>query len=1052
MNGKVKLEPPQLERRHLTVLECDLVGSTALANKLDPEELRDLVLAYQDCVLTWVRKMNGFFVQFAGDAIWAYFGYPHAHEDDACQAIRAGLAITKAVSAIHLYGETLSVRIGIASGLCVVGNMRLSTSSENMDNQITALGNPPNLAARLQTLVEPGSIAVSEETRSLAGNLFNFEDLGFRKIKGFKDETKVWRVLGEINEQNRFRALRPKIRSPLVGRKNELLTLTNLWKATCLENGKVVFLSGEPGIGKSRLIASLAESVISLGNVQWWFHCGEYLQGSAFAPIITQIQTLAGFSNIDDTNNRVDKIRKTYSYLNDKQLGLLSELLLIEDENKLIAPATSASKRRENLYEVLIKMIKEQSKITPMLVVVEDIHWTDPSTLEFIQRLALCLDKIPVLLVISSRDLNSFRTPAFAYSHIHNINIKQLKRNDCFELLESLWEKDDLPLQLSEQIVDQTDGVPLFIEDVIFSLHQSTQEYSGSLENKKITVPTKLSEHLMSRIDDLGESKQVAQLAAVIGREFSLSMLQALSNLTASKLEKRINRLIDSGLILLSDQIGERRYIFKHAMVRDAAYESLLISDRMELHSRIASWIEKERPAQRQTQPETIAYHYEMAGAFDLAVKHWLQAGQYSNSRSNYIEAIIQLNNAYRLTQDLTSSPERNRFELEIVIALGVASAGAGGISGEDTGNIYSKALSLCEALDFPDETFPVLAGAGSLHFIRSNYKTSLDIADQSIRLAKKKSNSTGLVIGKRIIGAVQCVTGNFVGANKSLSNAICVYDKNPEFHRSYSLTYALDHKTTALCYLGLANIAVSKIDSALNVSQQAVEHSESIDLHSKNCALCYQAAIRHLRNDTAELILKVATHSLELALDEGYASWIGMSRLLQGEAIIQLGKIEEGMINIEKGVLEHADVMAQTFLPLAQSVLAKGYMATNQYEQSINVLIEAESLSIQTEQYWYLPEVQRLHAEALIGLEQYEAAYNYYIKSWASAGEIGANFWQLKIAFSMADNKSFANTYNDAYTLLAEAARSIKEGHEEPFVIKAFDLIKKNTFHTDFK
>ena len=214
MNGKDNLEPPQLERRHLTVLECDLVGSTALANNLDPEELRDLFLAYQDCVLTWVKKMNGFFVQFAGDAIWVYFGYPQAHEDDACQAIRAGLAIAEAVSAITVYGESLSVRIGIASGLCVVGNMRLTTSSGNMDNQITALGNPPNLAARLQALVEPGSVAISEETHSLAGNLFNFEDLGFYEIKGFRNKTKVWRVIGEINEHSRFRALRPKIRTP----------------------------------------------------------------------------------------------------------------------------------------------------------------------------------------------------------------------------------------------------------------------------------------------------------------------------------------------------------------------------------------------------------------------------------------------------------------------------------------------------------------------------------------------------------------------------------------------------------------------------------------------------------------------------------------------------------------------------------------------------------------------------------------------------------------------------------------------------------------------
>ncbi|MBT7951665.1 MAG: hypothetical protein HN764_08580 [Gammaproteobacteria bacterium] len=604
-------------------------------------------------------------------------------------------------------------------------------------------------------------------------------------------------------------------------------------------------------------------------------------------------------------------------------------------------------------------------------------------------------------------------------------------------------------MQLSEQIVNQTDGVPLFIEDVILSLLQSSQLSSGSLVDEKIAVPNKLSEHLMSRIDDLGESKQVAQLAAVIGREFSLFMLQALSNLTTSKLEMKIDRLVDAGLILLSGRTEDQRYVFKHSMIRDAAYESLLISDRMELHSRIASWIETESAIQRQTQPETIAYHYELAGAFDLSVKYWLQAGQRSNNRSNYIEASIQLKNAYRLNQKLIGSDERNRIELEIIIALGVASAGAGGISGEDAGKIYSKALSLCEALDYPAETFPVLAGAGSLHFIRSNYKISLEIAAQSILLANRKSNSTGLVIGKRIIGAVQCVTGKFSDADKSLSSAVHVYDKNPNFHRSYSPTYALDHKTTALCYLGLTNISTSKIDLALTVSDQAVNHSKNIDLHSQNCALCYQTAIRHLRNDSANLIFDVATRSLKLALDEGYASWVGMSRLLQGEAIIQLGHLEEGMNKIENGVLEYSDVMAKTFLPLAQSVLAKGYMATNQYQKSLDVLLEAESLSIQTEQLWFLPEVQRLHAETLIGLEQYEAAHDYYKRAWESASKIGAKFWLLKTAFSMADNKPFAKTYNNAYTLLTEATNSIEEGFEEPFVMKAIDLVKKNIIHT---
>jgi class 3 adenylate cyclase len=448
MDGEDALDTSQLERRHITVLECDLVGSTKLASNLDPEEFRDLILAYQDCVTALVEEYNGYFVQFAGDAVWSYFGYPFAHEDDACQAIRAGLAITKAANSLKIYNKSLNVRIGIASGLCVVGNMRQASEESKKENQITAFGNPPNLASRLQTLVIPGSVAVSDDTRYLAGDLFDFEDLGFHKIKGFSKETKVWRVIGESVERNRFRALRPKSQSPIVGRENELVTLSDLWKRSCSGKGKVVYISGEPGIGKSRLVSSLAETIVGSRYLQWWLHCAEYSQGSAFAPVITHIQAQSGIRDSDDIHARFKKLAGKYSEFNSDELYFLAELLLVESVSNLKTPIISASKRRESIYEVLIKLLIQEAEERPLLIVAEDAHWIDPSTHELLQRLSLRVEFLPVLLVITSRVTEDNGNHYLKLSYSHKIKVEQLQQNDSFKLIDSLWNLNELPEQL----------------------------------------------------------------------------------------------------------------------------------------------------------------------------------------------------------------------------------------------------------------------------------------------------------------------------------------------------------------------------------------------------------------------------------------------------------------------------------------------------------------------------------------------------------------------------------------------------------------------------
>ena len=1042
MNGEIRSNTSRVERRHLTVLECDLVGSTALANKLDPEQLRDLVLAYQDCVLSLVKKNNGFFVQFAGDAIWVYFGYPYAHEDDACQAIRTGLEISKAVKSISIHNESLNVRVGIASGLCVVGNILHPTGTNDRNSQITALGRPPNLASRLQTLVAAGCVAVSDETRTLTGNVFEFEDLGFYDIKGFPNETKVWRVEKENTNQNRFSALRSSFQTPLVGRENELNYLAKLWTDVCLGKGRVLSLYGEPGIGKSRLITELAGNAIRVKSRRWWFQCGEYLQGSAFAPLIAQFQTLAEIINEDDALTRFDKLSDNFPMLSMHELYLLADFLSISDDFK---SKISKSKRREKLYELLIKQIETDAKRDPILVVFEDIHWVDPSTLEFINYLALAIERLPIFLIITSRSTNFQEMVCIDLLYSHELRVKQLNHDDSFQLLKSLSEQIDLPSSLSQKIVQQTDGVPLFIEDLTISFLQTPNYSNYFSDNGKVTVPNKLSEHLMSRIDKLGESKKVAQIGSVVGKEFSLSMLHAVSDLAHTKIKTDIIKLIEFGIVIQSTKPGEPVYIFKHAMIRDAAYESLLITERIEFHARIGVWLEQEKLSQLHIQPETIAHHYEIAGSYDLAVNHWLEAGRQSISRSNYIESSTHMSNALQLLPKLIKSYERDYIELDILTTLALAYAGAEGIASQNTGRVYEKALLLCESLGYPEETFSVLSGLCSFYFLRSFFGKVQDNATLSIKLASNTRNSNGLVNGNRILGAVQFVTAHFDVSIKSLGSAINIYDENPAFHQRNTLAYALDHKTSALCYLSLANLSIGKLDSSLRNSNYSISHSKSVNLHSVNYALCYQASLFFLRSEPPITVARIAKKSLEIGLKEGYATWIGISRLLKGEAMIQMGNYEKGLQLINQGVSEHSNAMAQTFLPFAQSVKAKGHLITGDFDKSIAELTEAESLSLRTNQLWYLPEIQRLYAETLLELGETKSAHEYYNKALSTANNMDANFWKLKIAYSMATHQKYAIEYENTLLFLSETIDSIEEGFTSPFVIDAINLVKSN-------
>lgn len=882
MNQNTSSPQTDIERKHLTILTCDLVGSTSLSEKLDPEELRTIIIAYQDCVLSWLKKYDGFFAQFAGDAVWAYFGYPTAHEDDACRAIRAALGMVKEIPTIVLPTEKLNIRVGIASGLCVVGSIRKNSNTNNQYGQpinyTTALGSTPNLAARLQTIAEPGQIVVSEETQIRVGTMFELDNLGSHIAKGFTNKIPVWLVRSENIDQSKISHFRLHPSTKIVGRDAEINELDEIWTAVKKSNKHIVNIWGEPGIGKSTILASFIES-LELDNVTyWWFHCNEYLQNTAFAPVLERLR-IEVKSLPDDPNDVLyGKIIERFPFLYDESIKIIGELFKHDfNKNKSLL---SAARKREKLILCLLDVLEFERGNKPLIIIVEDTHWIDPSTNEFIASLIIRFSKIPILVLLTSR--TPCRDFYLSKELTKFIEINSLPQSSCRELINQLYSSGDLPDEIVDSIVEKTDGVPLFIEDLVLSLINNK---SGTTPAEKIEseIPGKLSQHLMARIDKLSECKEIAQVASIMGREFSIESLIVLTRYSEQTIESKVQRLIKSDLIIYKEDTIGSSFQFKHALIRDAAYESILHVDRRRLHNEAASWLIDKFEKNYFVQPEIIAFHLQSANESLLAAKYWLIAGQLSNDKSNYAEAFMQLNNARMVCEKVENIQERNYLKLEIITAIGVAQAGKEGISGDGAGKVFQDALVLCKSLNYPPQSYSVFAGAGSYYFIRADYTTVVKLSKEVASLARKQSNDVGKIISRRLLGAVRFIKGDYHKSIASLSAAIEYYDRDPLLHSKNTSTHSLDHKTTASCYLSLSYALAGNSELALSTLATSVKQSENINNHSLNCALCYYAAVMQILDAPPDTMYKISHESFTLAMKEDFSSWIGMSQLLKG-------------------------------------------------------------------------------------------------------------------------------------------------------------------------
>ena len=710
------------ERRQVTVMFSDLVGSTALSGRMDPEDLREVISAYQKCVAETVVRFGGFVAKFMGDGVLVYFGYPQAHEYDAERAVRAGLELVAAVRDLNTHAA-LQTRVGIATGLVVVGDLIGSGSSQEQ----AIVGETPNLAARLQGAAEPNSVVIAESTRKLVGNLFELEDLGAKDLKGITGPVKAWTARRSASVESRFEALHTSGLTELVGRQEEFDLLLRRWSKAKGGEGQVVLLSGEPGIGKSRLTAALLERCAAEPHTRLRYFCSPQHTDSALYPIISQMERAAGFTHDDTQQEKLDKLDTVLAlgFTPRRDAALFAEMLSLPNDGRYPTLELAPQQRRQRTLEALAAQVEALSRSNPVLMIFEDVHWLDPTSLEALGRTVDRLRTLSVLLIVTFRP--EFVPPWTGRSYVTALTLNRLGEREIAAMIDGVTGNKPLPQSIRQDIIERTDGVPLFVEEMT----KAVLEAEGEGDARKTTaaipasahaVPASLHASLMARLDRLGAAKGIAQIGAVIGREFSHALLAAVASKAQEELQSALDRLMAAGLLFRQGVPPHATYLFKHALVQDAAYGTLLREPRRALHARIAETLRDRFTTIADAEPEVVAHHFTQAAQAEAGIEWWSKAGERALRTSAYEEAIAHLEKALVLAGALAESPTQRLLRLRLQIAYGQALIHARGFAAPETAAAFSRAREFASEIEDVTERFPVYYGLWAGSWVRGEF------------------------------------------------------------------------------------------------------------------------------------------------------------------------------------------------------------------------------------------------------------------------------------------------------------------------------------------
>ena len=1021
------------ERRQVTVMFSDLVGSTALSTRMDPEDLREIISTYQNCVAEIVGRVDGFVAKYMGDGVLVYFGYPQAHEDDAERAVRAGLDLVAAIAALSS-PVPLQTRVGIATGLVVVGTLTGSGSAQERG----IVGETPNLAARLQAIAEPNSVVIAESTRKLLGNLFELKDLGARDLKGLAGPVPAWAALRARSVESRFEALHAGGLTSLVGREEEAELLRRRWSRAKTGEGQVVLLSGEPGIGKSRLTAALLQSVAKEPHTRLRYFCSSQHVDSAFYPVIGQMERAAEMAHDDTPKMRLDKLDAMLAQTSTsiENAALFAEMLSLPNDGRYPTLDLEPHQRRRRTLEALSLQMETLARSNPLLVIFEDAHWADPTTLEAIDRVVDRIQVLRVLLVVTFRP--EFAAPWIGRPHVTALTINRLAGRDVDAIIDRVAGDKLLPANIRQDIIERTDGIPLFVEEMTKAVLEAGTESAAAqtvaaVPSPALVVPASLHASLMARLDRLGDAKEVAQIGAAIGREFSHDLLASVTRKPEAELGSALGRLIAAGLLFRQGTPPHATYLFKHALVQDAAYSTLLREPRRALHASIAEVIESRFKEIVERQPELLAHHFTAAGLTGPAVLYWRQAGQHASNRSAFVEATRHFNAGIELLKTLPETPERAEQELALYTGLGAALIVTRGHGTVEVEQAYLKAHALCLQLGKTAELFPVLLGLWRCYIAQSQLHKSRELGEHLLRLSNVGDDPARPVVAHYALGNSSLLLAELPAARQHFEDGIVHY--GPEQRRLHVFRDAQDpgvgcRSYSALCLwlMGFPDQAQARAYEALTLARELKQP------YSEAYALCCCAFVSQFRRDAGQT-RDQAEAAMALATEHGFAPWVAVATGFLGWALGEQGESEKGLAILQRGVAALQAMRAGIWFPFRCTMLAEVLDLAGKTKGALQSLAEARTTMDQTQERWWEAEVYRLQGEllwrhAMVPLSEVESLLR---RAVDTARRQGARSLELRATTSLARLWRHQGKQAEAHGLLASIHGWFTEGFETP-------------------
>jgi class 3 adenylate cyclase/predicted ATPase len=999
------------ERRQVTVMFSDLVGSTAMSARMDAEDLREVISAYQKCVTETVERFGGFVAKYMGDGVLIYFGYPQAHEDDAERAVRAGVELVAGVTVLKSH-VPMQTRVGVATGLVVIGDLIGSGASQEQ----AIVGETPNLAARLQSIAEPNTVVIAESTRRLIGNLFELVDLGTKDLKGISGSVRAWAALRASSVQGRFEAFHASDLTALVGREEELELLLRRWSKAKTGEGQVVLLSGEAGIGKSRLTAALLEHLTSEPHTRLRYFCSPQHTDSAFYPIIGQMERAAGLAHDDTPQARLDKLdamlAQTSTSIQDA--ALFAEMLLLPNDGRYPALDLIPEQRRQRTLEALTAQLAGLARQQPVLMIVEDAHWIDPTSLEVFGRTVDQIKTLLTLLVVTFRP--EFNAPWAGRPHVTSLALNRLGERETAAIIARLVGNKELPTDVMAQIVQRTDGIPLFVEEMTKAVLEAEGEgearrrTAAAASSPALAVPASLHASLMARLDRLGRAKEVAQIGAVVGREFSYALLAAVVRKPEAELGSALDRLIAAGLLFRQGVPPHESYLFKHALVQDAAYGTLLREPRRALHSRIAEALENQFAEIAENQPELLARHCTEAGLIEKAAGLWSKAGQRSLQRSALVEATEQLTRALGQIAALPATPALRREQIRLQVALITPLMHVKGYAAPETKAAAQRARLLIEQAEALGESpedplllFSVLFGVWVANYVAFNGDLMRELAAQFLALAEKQRATIPIMIGHRVMGISLLLTGGISEGRAHLDQALALYD--PAEHRPLATRFGQDPRVSILSYRSWALWLLGYPAAALADAEQALKDAREIGQAAALLYALFHTSFTHIHCAKYAAAKGEADELVALVHERGAFFWKAHGMLLQGCMLAMTGNASDAVQMISSGIAAFRATGTASLMPAYLSYLARAHEELGQFDDARRCIREAMTAVETTKEKWWEAEVHRIAGEIVLKspLSDAAKAEAYFEHALAVAREQQAKSWELRAAMSMA-------------------------------------------------